>query len=286
MTQRTELQIASPPSYSLSCVDLSKDTNGALAITVSWALSGGDRADYYLITVTTNDPQSPYGGLLNITTASDTQRELTGFQAGYEYNITVHGVNCGSQKGSESEPLTLNPQVPDTPASCASSVVYNQSSGMLVSINSKWMVVPNENLRITCPGSSGNIIQYWIDIQSGTFENVNATKCTEERCNHVFQPATDDSVPSSYDSVSVAAENVVGVGAARTCTTQPINAINNLLFGTVVDVNSPVNATLNCTFLSGFTGSARCQVQYGTDPTYMNLPYSAGSDEAGIAGNL
>ena len=31
--------------------------------------------------------------------------------------------------------------------------------------------------------------------------------------------------PSSYDSVSVAAENVVGMGAARTCTTQPISKL-------------------------------------------------------------
>ena len=50
-------------------------------------------------------------------------------------------------------------------------------------------------------------------------------------------------------------------------------------------MRSPVNATFNCTFLSGFTGSARCRVQYGTDPTYMNLPYSAESDEAGTAGD-
>ena len=50
-------------------------------------------------------------------------------------------------------------------------------------------------------------------------------------------------------------------------------------------MNSPINATLNCTFLSGFTGSTRCTVQYGTDPTYMNLPYSAESTETGTAGD-
>ena len=77
---------------------------------MSWTLSGGDSAESYLISITTNDPQPPYGGLLNITDASVTQRELTGFQAGYEYTITVHGVNCGSQVGSESEPLTIAPQ--------------------------------------------------------------------------------------------------------------------------------------------------------------------------------
>ena len=45
------------------------------------------------------------------------------------------------------------------------------------------------------------------------------------------------------------------------------------------------DARLNCTFLSGFTGSARCIVRYGTDPTYMNLPYSAESAETGTAGD-
>ena len=99
-----------PPSIpTLSCVDLSEDVSGAVNVTVSWTLSGGDSADFYLINITTNDPQTLYGGLLNITTASVTQHELTGFMAGYEYNITVHG-SCGSQMGSESEPLTITPQ--------------------------------------------------------------------------------------------------------------------------------------------------------------------------------
>ena len=50
-------------------------------------------------------------------------------------------------------------------------------------------------------------------------------------------------------------------------------------------MNSCSDATLNCTFLSGFTGSAQCRVQYETDPTYMNLPYSAESTETDTAGN-
>ena len=77
---------------------------------MSWTLSGGDSADFYLINITTNAPQTPYGGLLNITTASVTQFKLTGFKAGYEYNITVHGVNCVGQVGSESDFLTITPQ--------------------------------------------------------------------------------------------------------------------------------------------------------------------------------
>ena len=100
-----------PPSVPLlSCVDRSEDVSGAVNVTVSWTLSGGDSADFYLINITTNAPQTPYGGFLNITTASVTQHELTGFTTGYEYNITVRGVNCGSQEGSESEPLAITPQ--------------------------------------------------------------------------------------------------------------------------------------------------------------------------------
>ena len=77
---------------------------------MSWTLGGENHAESYLISITTNDPQPPYGGRLNITDASVTQCELTGFQAGYEYTITVRGVNCGSQVGSESESLTIAPQ--------------------------------------------------------------------------------------------------------------------------------------------------------------------------------
>ena len=52
-------------------------------------------------------------------------------------------------------------------------------------------------------------------------ENVTSTECTAGRCSYTFEPSSNP--PSSYDSVSVAAENVVGVGAARTCTTQAIS---------------------------------------------------------------
>ena len=100
-----------PPSTpTLFCVGLSEDISGAVNVAVTWTLSGGDSADFCLINITTNAPQTPYGGLLNITTASVTQHEMTGFMAGYEYNITVRGVNCGSQEGRESEPLTITPQ--------------------------------------------------------------------------------------------------------------------------------------------------------------------------------
>ena len=50
-------------------------------------------------------------------------------------------------------------------------------------------------------------------------------------------------------------------------------------------MSSTADAQLQCTILPGFIGSARCTVHYGTDPTYMNLPYSAESAETGTAGN-
>ena len=108
--QAKSLFSSGPPSTpTLSCVGLS-DVSGAVNVTVSWTLSGGDSAEIYLINITTNGPQTPYEGLLNITNASVTEYELTGFIADYEYNITVRGVNCGGQEGRESEPLTLRPQ--------------------------------------------------------------------------------------------------------------------------------------------------------------------------------
>ena len=81
-------------------------------VTVSWTLSGGDSADFYLINITTNAPQTPIGPQ-NVTTTNVT---VTGFQvaaadeAAYEYNITVRGVNCDDQEGRESEPLILTLQ--------------------------------------------------------------------------------------------------------------------------------------------------------------------------------
>ena len=61
---------------------------------------------------------------------------------------------------------------------------------------------------------------------------------------------------------------------------------NNLLTGNLIYQNSPNDATIICIFLCGFNGSSRCQVQYGTDPSYSNLPYSAKSTETGTAGDI
>ena len=86
--------------------------------------------------------------------------------------------------------------------------------------------IPLQDPREACPGVTGNITQYQISFQARSVvatENVNIAECTAGRCSHTFEPPSNP--PSSYDSVSVAAENVVGVGATRTCTTQPISEL-------------------------------------------------------------
>ena len=78
-----------------------------------------------------------------------------------------------------------------------------------------------------CPDVTGDITQYQIRFQSGslsTTEIVNIARCIARRCSHTFVPPSNP--PSSYDSVSVAAVNVVGVGTARTCTTQTISELS------------------------------------------------------------
>ena len=78
-----------------------------------------------------------------------------------------------------------------------------------------------------CPDVTGNITQYQIRFQTGSVvatEIVNIARCTAGRCSYTFELPSNP--PSSYDSVSVAAENVVGVGAARTCTTQTISKLH------------------------------------------------------------
>ena len=53
-------------------------------------------------------------------------------------------------------------------------------------------------------------MQYRISFQSGSTvatENVNIASCTAGRCSHTFELPSNP--PSSYDNVSVAAENVV-----------------------------------------------------------------------------
>ena len=75
-----------------------------------------------------------------------------------------------------------------------------------------------------CQCPRGVITQYQTRFQSGPVvntENVNITRCTTGRCSLTFEPPSNP--PSSYDSVSVAAENVVGAGAERICTAQPIS---------------------------------------------------------------
>ena len=85
-----------------------------------------------------------------------------------------------------------------------------------------------------CRGPRGRTTLYQIRFQIGSFretEIVNSSACGAERCSHTFNLLNilSDSVPSSYDSVSVAAENVVGVGPAKLCTTQTISELNSTM---------------------------------------------------------
>ena len=77
-----------------------------------------------------------------------------------------------------------------------------------------------------CPDLTGVITRYQIAFQTESVvatESVSLTMCTAGKCSHTFEPPSNPL--SSYDSVSVAAENVVGVGAARICTTQTISEL-------------------------------------------------------------
>ena len=91
-----------------------------------------------------------------------------------------------------------------------------------------------------CPGPSGNITQYQIRFQTGSSvytQSVGPSECTAGICGYIYRPASNllnDSVSSSYDNVSVIAKNVVGVGTARTCTTQPISELNLGLYNVEV----------------------------------------------------
>ena len=78
-----------------------------------------------------------------------------------------------------------------------------------------------------CPSPRANITRYQIRFQANSsviIENMSISECKAGRCNYTFKPPSNP--PSSYDSVSVAAENVVGVGDAKVCTTQTISELN------------------------------------------------------------
>ena len=88
-----------------------------------------------------------------------------------------------------------------------------------------------------CQGPRGVTRQYQIRFQIGSFkvyESVNTTACRAERCSHTYNLLNVDSIPSSYDSVSVAAMNVVGVGPARTCTAQTISELQFIMCSNIV----------------------------------------------------
>ena len=87
-----------------------------------------------------------------------------------------------------------------------------------------WILLFPQNPVDPCPGVSGNITQYQISYQTESVvvtESVNTAECTAWSCSHSLELPSNP--PSSYGNISVAAENVVGLGAARTCSTQTIS---------------------------------------------------------------
>jgi len=58
-----------------------------------------------------------------------------------------------------------------------------------------------------------------------------------------------------------------------------IGSTNNI-FNIFVDVGVP---EVTCQFLSGPVTSVTCTIQYGTDPTYVNLPYTDSSNGTNVS---
>ena len=59
----------------------------------------------------------------------------------------------------------------------------------------------------------------------------------------------------------------------------PLGSTNNI-FTVIVDVGSP---EVTCQFLNGLVTSATCTIQYGTDPTYVNLLYTDSSNGTNVS---
>ena len=87
-----------------------------------------------------------------------------------------------------------------------------------------------------CPGPRGNVTQYQIKFENDTSVQtfiVNSTMCRDRTCNYTFEPPSNP--PSSYDRVSVVAENVVGTGDARNLTTQPISELSVIMYQCILN---------------------------------------------------
>ena len=59
----------------------------------------------------------------------------------------------------------------------------------------------------------------------------------------------------------------------------PLGSKNNI-FNVIVDVRVP---EVTCQFLNGPVTSATCTFRYGTDPTYINLPYTDSSNGTNVS---
>ena len=87
--------------------------------------------------------------------------------------------------------------------------------------------------REVCPAPRGVITHYLIRYRarslSGSFvvpESVDISQCNGRMCRHLFEP--DMNRPILYDSVSVAGENMVGMGPERICTARTISKLHSI----------------------------------------------------------
>ena len=87
--------------------------------------------------------------------------------------------------------------------------------------------------REVCPAPRGVITQYLMRYRARSFigpfvvaESVDISQCNARTCRYPFKP--DMNRPILYDSVSVAGENMVGVGAERICTAQTISKLHSI----------------------------------------------------------
>lgn len=143
--------------------------------------------------------------------------------------------------------------VPSTPLSCNSTPLYSQPSGNLLTIDTIWTAVPvsacayiitdqlvqcHSSNNFTCtlqpPGIPGESTFPDLSIQNYTLIFLNERggqqilqMCATQLCSHTYNERAGAN--SEWYSVTVSAQNRVGLGSARNCTSQPISMLYHIL---------------------------------------------------------
>jgi len=244
---------APPPAPAIAAVGF----NAATSFTTEWSEPSGscEMSDSFGPQISPNDLRCTMNGMTY--TCSYSEAHL-----GQMYTFTVSAFNCGTQRGEEAS-VSVNLRVPNQ--SNLTTIPLYGSSGHLLEIKSWASVVP----QVFIADGVDNSNEYIFTYESGS-DSLNFThQCTGGSCQHTF------SVPNSSQvqqyTLSVAVRNVVGVGTASEPVT--IDSLNNV-FDVIVDIEVPEAI---CQFQNGPVTSATCTIEYGKDPTYLNLPYIASS---------